>query len=348
MAELTRSLLSGLNSIFRFIENDPEGHSGSVDEESGITFKTDYLDNDGSLISTPSRKSIEPSDEDILKFLDTVKPHPLWWNHYLLMQEVVIPDGEWLRFDIEFKLSKGETEIIASPHTYEMFKLIENEKTNDLSQVESISLPQTTATDRRVGWITRAQLKYVECDTVDNCASSIWISLHIPGYGKGAVGRHRKDVDNVDEYWTPLPDLLEAQDLWDVNRHHLTPYFAGNRKKDYFMKLIIATDDVTKMYKVSRELPLVYTLMLWADTENEWARDAVRRPEDDWIAIPVDWYNEFAERMESWLKLWKSNELPFRLRINNPAACDCIYQAEVFAKCVFVKDMTSEIKVEIE
>ena len=132
--------------------------------------------------------------------------------------------------------------------------------------------------------------------------------------------------------------MLEARDGWTAPRHQIAPTFAGDRDEAYFKGLTSPVEDYPGYYKVNRELPFVVAFLLWADGKDEWAHDAVRRHDGVHAFVPCEWYDEFAKRMTSWLKLWGVGDLNFTLRVGVPVAVERKYQVSVLAKCVFVKD----------
>ena len=99
-------------------------------------------------------------------------------------------------------------------------------------------------------------------------------------------------------------------------------------------------------YVVKRKLPFVIALLLWADSENGWARDAVRRHNEKCVYLRRTWYDDFAARMTGWLKLWSLNELPFTLQTNTFVSHDRKIRVSVLAKCVFVREKPPSVVVE--
>jgi len=286
------------------------------------------------------------TNEDLLKDFDLIPSTPENWIELLQQKHILFPEYRWITISVSFEFKINEQNSIGVPIGYNLLEITDSSyNMSDLFPIE---------TDTREIWITKANLNNLECipDSTEKC-STVWTSINFEGYGTEVVARSRINSSEVfagdidlnlcrSSYHIPLQNLLEPKNLKAAERNQLAIMFARNKNEDYFKGLATPLEEHPDWYRVKRELPLVCCMMLWVEHEQRWMRDAVYRPDDDFIIVPKIWYDNFCQYMGVWLKTWKLETIPFRLRLKNPAKTSCVYYAEILAKCVFVDEDKSE------
>lgn len=286
------------------------------------------------------------SEIELLQFLDTVKPHPKWWEYHL-RAEGALSDASWIRLTVEFDLAEGQTTATAVPSfmTTVEVDMMKNRAGEDTGEIDTIKDLATKAasTETRAGWLLRADLLWAECDDPTSKDSLTVTLMEHEGYGKPVVASYFMNREDEPPYYVRAPDLLEPRPEWDCPRYMLAGIFAGDRDKAYFDKLIMDRAWIgdeptrTEWYQVRWTLPFATAFLLWADDRFEWACNAVRRHDGKSVWIPARWYEEFASRMTNWLKLYAPSELQFSLDASEQAPRARKYRINVIAQCVFVK-----------
>ena len=276
----------------------------------------------------------EHSEADLLAFFDTLPANPACWDERLEEQSGVrVPREAWVRLSASFDLLAGEREALAVPHAIVPLSVVER-VVPDVLVIEDTGCERPAIAEKSSYWLTRLELERVECSD-PRATDSPRIALEDVGCGGGkpVVARYYGK-----QYWTPAPDMLEpVSPGWTPPRHRFAAIFAGDLDSEYFRGLATpAGEKHPDWYWVRRELPCVVALLLWADPQEEWAKNAARRFEADCVAIPKAWYDDFAERAPAWLRLWRPSEIAFGLRIANPVATRRTYRAEMLAKCVIL------------
>jgi hypothetical protein len=295
----------------------------------------------------------EFSAPELLRFLDTIKPHPKWWEQHL-RAENVLGDDDWISLQIEFKMGAGESLAKAAPSILSMVRvdMIKNGRGAATEEIERIA-PVTTrvaADETRTCWLLRADLMSVQCDD-ESCTAPIYVALE-DHHVKCVVARHFTNGrdDDRDPYYVPITDMMEPQPGWEYSRYSLAGLFAGDHDRNYFKGLIVeeAIKDDARWFKVRWTLPFATTFLLCADESDEWACDAVRRHDGEAVWVPARWYDDFSERMTGWLKLRQPSEIPFQLHVAEAAPRERTYLAQVVAKCVFVGNREPVINIGVE